>query len=167
MMLAEKKPWYKEPWPWILMAGPGVVIGAGVITAWLAISSNDGLVADDYYKQGLSINQQMKRDKAAESSGVRAEIVRKGLDIRMQLRQSDNNSTLPPILNLKIMHPTRAGLDQSLTLITEGKGEYSGKLASELTGRWHVTLEEPAGNWRLTADWKADQTDTLLLVASK
>jgi len=28
------KPWYREPWPWLLMAGPATV-----------------LVAEDYYKQ--------------------------------------------------------------------------------------------------------------------
>jgi hypothetical protein len=52
---ADKKPWYKEPWPWILMAGPVIVIVAGVITAWLAVISNDGLVSDDYYKQGMGL----------------------------------------------------------------------------------------------------------------
>ena len=39
------------------MAGPAVVIVAGFITAWLAIESNDGLVDDNYYKVGLSVNQ--------------------------------------------------------------------------------------------------------------
>ena len=54
---SNNQPWYKERWPWILMAGPGLVIVAGVITVWLAVVSNDGLVTDDYYKQGLAVNQ--------------------------------------------------------------------------------------------------------------
>ncbi len=29
---SDKQPWYREPWPWILMAGPVIVIIAGVIT---------------------------------------------------------------------------------------------------------------------------------------
>ena len=36
--------------------GPAAVIVAGVYTTILAFSSTDGLVADDYYKQGLMIN---------------------------------------------------------------------------------------------------------------
>ena len=40
------KPWYREPWPWILMAGPAIVVVAGIATAWLAVRSNDGLVED-------------------------------------------------------------------------------------------------------------------------
>ena len=50
-------PWYRDPWPWILMAGPAAVVVAGAITLWIAFASADGLVAGDYYKQGLAINQ--------------------------------------------------------------------------------------------------------------
>jgi hypothetical protein len=31
------RPWYREPWPWILAAGPFIVVIAGIYTAWLAI----------------------------------------------------------------------------------------------------------------------------------
>ena len=41
-------PWYRHPWPWILMSGPFVVVVAGVITLYLAVVSDDGLVDDDY-----------------------------------------------------------------------------------------------------------------------
>ena len=56
------RPWYREPWPWILMTGPAIVVVAGFTTAFLAVKSNDGLVEDDYYKQGLEINQTLDRD---------------------------------------------------------------------------------------------------------
>ena len=68
----DSNPWYKEPWPWILMAGPAIVIVAGFVTAWLAIISNDGLVTDDYYKQGLALNQRLQRDHDASDRGWRA-----------------------------------------------------------------------------------------------
>ncbi len=40
------KPWYREPWPWLLMAGPAIVVVAGFLTLGFAIQSADGLVAD-------------------------------------------------------------------------------------------------------------------------
>ncbi|RPI42555.1 MAG: hypothetical protein EHM59_17550, partial [Betaproteobacteria bacterium] len=52
------KPWYREPWPWLLMAAPAAAVLAGAVTLALAIQSYDGLVAEDYYKQGLAVNQQ-------------------------------------------------------------------------------------------------------------
>ncbi|HSC95836.1 MAG TPA: FixH family protein, partial [Burkholderiales bacterium] len=43
------KPWYRERWPWLLMAGPAAVLVAGAATIWIAFASADGLVAEDYY----------------------------------------------------------------------------------------------------------------------
>ena len=45
-------PWYQHRWPWLLMAGPFIVIIAGFITMWISFSGADALVVDDYYKQG-------------------------------------------------------------------------------------------------------------------
>ena len=33
---APAKPWYKHPWPWLLMAGPAMVVAAGFDTYYLA-----------------------------------------------------------------------------------------------------------------------------------
>ena len=41
------KPWYREPWPWIVMSGPAIVVVAGIYTAFLAFSTSDTLVAKD------------------------------------------------------------------------------------------------------------------------
>jgi hypothetical protein len=59
------KPWYREPWPWLLMAGPAAVIVAGVITTWIAFSTFDGLVAEDYYRRGLNINATLACEPSA------------------------------------------------------------------------------------------------------
>ena len=46
MKSEERKPWYRHPWPWILMAGPAVVVVAGALTAIIAFQGADPLVAD-------------------------------------------------------------------------------------------------------------------------
>lgn len=43
---APKMPWYREPWPWILMSGPAVVVVAGCVTAVIAIRTADPMVAN-------------------------------------------------------------------------------------------------------------------------
>jgi hypothetical protein len=58
----------------LLASGPVTVIIAGVITTWLAATGNTALVADDYYKQGLTINRTLERERLADDLGVRAEI---------------------------------------------------------------------------------------------
>jgi hypothetical protein len=72
---AGAQPWYREPWPWLLMLGPVVVIVAGFVTAYLAVVSNDGLVEDDYYKQGLAVNQRTARDQRAAELGIEVELL--------------------------------------------------------------------------------------------
>ena len=41
------RPWYREPWPWILMAGPAIVVVASFITLWLAVTGADPVIADN------------------------------------------------------------------------------------------------------------------------
>ena len=43
---ATTQPWYRHPWPWILMAGPAIVVVAGIATAVIAVRTADPLVAD-------------------------------------------------------------------------------------------------------------------------
>ena len=160
----DKRPWYKEPWPWILMAGPGIVVVAGFVTAWLAVVSNDGLVVDDYYKQGLGINQRLQRDHTAGAMGLHADVMRSGQQLRL-LIGSTKDATLPEMISLKLAHPTQAGRDQLVKMTSEGQGFYSGQMTVEVAGRWVVSLEDPAGNWRLQGEWLADSGEALRLVA--
>jgi len=158
------KPWYKEPWPWILMAGPATVIVAGFVTLWLAIVSNDGLVTDDYYKQGLAINQRLQRDHYASDLGLRADFMRSGQQVRLMLT-AERDAALPEALTLKLSHPTRAGQDQTVRMVSEGQGFYGGELAADVSGRWYVSIEDPSGKWRLQGEWQADVEESLHLAS--
>jgi hypothetical protein len=70
MNSVDSRPWYREPWPWILAAGPFIVVIAAFYTAWLAVKSNDGLVTEDYYRKGLSANQTIARSEQATKMGL-------------------------------------------------------------------------------------------------
>ena len=157
-------PWYRHRWPWFLMLGPFLVIVAAAITVYLAVTSNDGLVDDDYYKQGLAINQITARDQVAAKRGLRAEVMLSGDQIRVLL-SADDAGTLPANLVLRLTHPTRSGVDQTVSLVTENgaSGLYSGRLVTSPKGRWHVALEDGAKAWRLTGDWVPEMSATLRL----
>lgn len=163
LKVSDQQPWYKEPWPWIIMAGPAVVVVAGFITAWLAVVSNDGLVSDDYYKQGMTVNQRLHRDQQAVAMGLHADVMRSGLGLRL-LVATTQNVKLPEVLLLKFSHPTQAGQDQSVKMLSDGHGFYSGQMAREFSGRWIVSVEDPAGDWRLQADWQAESSQALRLM---
>lgn len=158
------QPWYRYRWPWLLMLGPFVVIVAGAITTYLAVVSSDGLVDDDYYKQGLAVNQVTARDQKAVMLGLQAELMQSpdGPKVRIFLR-GKQDFLLPDVIKLRITHPTRPGGDQNLLLRTDGTGSYTGKLSALLTGRWHIALEDEKGDWRLTGDWVVEKSASLRL----
>ena len=145
--MSVSQPWYREPWPWILMAGPAIVVVAGFVTAWLAFRGEDGLVVDDYYKQGLAINQTLVRGDTAGRLGVRAELDFADGRVRASLAKAGVHGPL----RLRLVHPTRTGMDQNLDLAMLQPGVYEGALRTLQPGRWHVVLEDR--DWRLTGDW--------------
>ena len=51
------KPWWKYGHVWLVISGPLVVVVAGVVTAWIAFTQQDPVLAQDYYRQGLNINK--------------------------------------------------------------------------------------------------------------
>ncbi|HOL65632.1 MAG TPA: FixH family protein [Accumulibacter sp.] len=157
-------PWYREPWPWLLMLGPAIVVAAGLYTAYLAIVSDDGLVADDYYKQGLEVKKRMVRDQRAATLGIEAKLVIGENRDRLRIFLSGHSgSTLPKSLVLQLTHPTKKGLDQRVVLLAEGSGVYNGQL-KPFTGRRHLALEDDKQEWRLLADWNPDEQPELHLL---
>ena len=145
------RPWYREPWPWILMAGPATVIVAAFFTLWLAIDSDDGLVADDYYKRGLAINQTMSRAQRAEELQLNAKITF-GADARHVQAEIEGDAMLAGELRLRIVHPTRAMADQQIVLRPTAPGRYAGELPLPVAGKRVVMLEDAARSWRLAGE---------------
>ena len=142
------RPWYREPWPWILAAGPFIVVIAGIYTAWLAVKSNDGLVTEDYYKKGLAANQTIARSEQAAKIGLAAGVRVTADTLSVRLQASDGKFVLPPTLAVTITHPTRAGLDQSRVLTRAGD-IYAGEFRLPAAGHWLVLLEDERKTWRL------------------
>ena len=145
--MSDNKPWYRHRWPWLLMLGPGAVLVAGAATMWIAFASADGLVADDYYKQGLAVNRVLAKEEEARRLGITAEVRIAGGDIAVQL-----SGQHPQALFVRLAHATRAGLDVRLRLVPGADGAYHAELAPLAPGRWQVVIEDARGSWRITKE---------------
>jgi hypothetical protein len=147
----DARPWYRHSWPWLLMLGPALVVVAGGVTTWLAVRSDDGLVADDYYKRGLAINRQIERGERAAALGLTA-TVDLGTDGRARVRLASaaaDGAARPPAVRVVIAHPTRSGEDSRATLVRTPDGSYAGKVPPPAPGRWRIHVE--TDEWRLPA----------------
>ena len=136
-------PWYRERWPWLLMAGPVAVLLAGAATTWIAFASADGLVAEDYYKQGLGINRRLAREDEARLRAISAEVKLEAGAITVRL-----SGAAPEALFVHLAHATRSGHDVRLRLRRTGD-LYEAVLPPLPAGRWRIAIEEPRGAWRI------------------
>jgi uncharacterized protein len=154
-------PWYREPWPWLLMAGPAIVVVAGFVTLGMAIQSFDGLVADDYYKQGKTINRTIARDTHAQQLGYRADVALPAAGGSVKLMFPGNAPDVRE-LRLGLHHPTRGGLDRELILARDADGTYSAAMPVLEQARWKIVLDDSKREWRLTGEWTMDGKPVLL-----
>lgn len=153
-------PWYREPWPWLLMLGPGLVVVAGSYAAYLAVSGADGVVASDYYTQGLQINRQLARDAAGARLGLHATARFAAGRAEVELAGTAADKA-PATLKLVMVHATRAGVDQTLLLTPLDGRRYAAPVADPAPGRWNVALEH--SDWRLTGRWRLPSAEPLEL----
>ncbi len=161
---APATPWYRQPWPWLLMAPPLVAVVAGFATLWIAVSSDDGLVADDYYKRGLAINRTLERVEFARTLELQAEVAVEGGDAAVAMSAREGVS-LPQRLRLTLVHPTRAGLDRVVELGRESEGRYRGAVGEIPAGRWNLLLEDEEKLWRMTAQARLPDDKRIVLGA--
>ena len=150
------QPWYREPWPWLLMSGPAIVIVAGTITSIWAFRTADPLVADDYYKQGLAVNRVLAREKEAERLGLQASVLVNAERDQVRVLLDGAGAAHGP-LTLTLVHPTREGEDRTVPLAEESPGVYRGTMPALRGSAYEYQLQDQGGQWRLSGRWKAMQ----------
>ena len=58
--IATARPWWKEPYVWLVIAGPLSAVLACVVTAVYIMQGPDALVSDDAYREGMAISRQVQ-----------------------------------------------------------------------------------------------------------
>ncbi len=141
-------PWYKYPFVWFALSIPAAAVIAGIGMIYLAVTTDDGLVADDYYKQGMAINKNLDREHKAAELGVSAS-VEYDRELGQFLLKLERGTMMdyPASLLFSFEHATRAGTDQQLELFHAQGDQYVGYIKQPIAnGIWHVKV--------LTDDWR-------------
>lgn len=143
-----KRPWYAEPFVWLVIAFPLTAVVAGMITIWIAVKSDDGLVIDDYYKEGLGINRKLERDKLASDYSIKPVLQINREDNKLLLTLTGNEEfNAPEQVSIQLLHSTRSGFDSQFILDKGKLNSYQGPLPELIKGKWYVLIE--ADNWRV------------------
>lgn len=164
MHAAAPPPWYKQFWPWFLIALPASAVVAGIATLMIASHEPDGIVVDDYYKQGLAINQDLDRDRMAASLGLSAQVRLRADGVLQVVLQGDRTARLA-VLQVSLLHPTKAGQDRVLTAKRMPDAHFEVALGRLETANWHVAIEPVDRSWRLHGRLQWPQTDSVSIRA--
>lgn len=179
----DNEPWYRQFWPWFLIALPATVVVAGISMIFVAFENADSLVNDNYYRDGMAINQVLEQDLKASEMGVSATItvdnetgeilvnlLRASVPEKQTLENnapSKNDSEEP--LQLLLMHPTDEKKDQTFSLQTissdYSSSYYRTDLDAPLANRYYLRLlplVNPA--WRLNGEITLPEVDRVTLL---
>lgn len=147
---AAARPWFREPWPWILMGLPFTAVVACFITLSLAIHSDDGLVAENYYQQGLSINRALDRERFAANLQLEASFSLKAGQLHISLGGREGVK-LPERVQVSFMNAGHASGDQVVMLVREGDALVA-TANRPGAGSWNVKIEDPEKSWQLSGE---------------
>lgn len=140
-------PWYKQFWPWFFIVVPVITFTMGGVMLYLAISTQDSLVVDDYYKQGKAINASLARQQRARELGLRPQLHIADGSFVISLNASE--AVDGQALRLTLYHTTLQARDFSLLLTRDATGQYRGYSEKNTQGKWRITLEPVDNSWKV------------------
>lgn len=161
-------PWYRQFWPWFIMAPPAVSVIAGLLTFYLA-GSAPSMVVDDYGRIAMATRQRAEREQRAAALGLGARInflgstAQNQRSVTVTLSQATGDTSWPERLKLDLVHPTLDERDATSVLVGSG-GRYTGTINNP-QGRYYISLMDIDGTWRLTGEFRG-RGDSLELEAA-
>ena len=133
-------PWYRQFWPWFLISLPATAVVACIITIVIAVQNEPRMVNDNYYLEGLSINERLKQQQKAVALSVTANLLFAEQTGKVTVYLNGDGAT-PETLFLSISALGDTELDQNFTLKQVNQRLFSGALKTLPKGRFYVNLE--------------------------
>ena len=145
----DTQPWYKQFWPWFLISLPLSVVIASIYTINLAIQSDDGLVSDDYYKEGLAIHKDADRTARAKALGIAGDLAYEADTGAVTLLLQGDLAEAPAGLTMKVTHPTVPNRDQTTMLTRADAARYVGRIEPLGIANWQIQVWPEDTAWRI------------------
>ena len=141
-------PWYRQFWPWFLLAILGWGVVSASITLAVAVGNPPQMMTGDYAKLGKALVDTHERADRAAALGLSGRLTLAGGEAVLAVEAVDL-AGLDDALMLLVQHPTDAGQDRQLRLLRVAGGRYAapsgdwparGRLiVSDLEQRWWIS----------------------------
>ena len=159
------QPWYKQFWPWFIIALLATAVVASLNMVFLAFSTTDSLVTEAPDGMDVVAERHLAAESLARDLGLDATL---NIDLESgaitAVLESTSDGDWPSALLLEFSHPTNAGRDIEVALAAampddNGNPVWAGYFVAIPNGRHYVVLEpEETAEWRLNGEWTGQQS---------
>jgi hypothetical protein len=149
------KPWYKQFWPWLLIAIPLATVLKSGHTIYVMNQQSPDLVIDDYYAEGKAINMNLAKFKESALRNLQGHILLAG---NKAIVRFEKNAALEQSLTLQFVHNTFAEKDFTVKAERSGENLFVAELPSTLTGKWNLLVTDDSQQWKLRSTMMLPQT---------
>ena len=154
-------PWYRQFWPWFIIALPTAAVIGGLTTLWIALQTTDSLVVQSEDGVRNASDRRIAAERFASQAGLaaRGDIARATGDVSAVMRSGDLEA-VPQTLEFELSHPAFVDRDRAITLTRampdpEGNPVWVGYFADVPDDRFYAVLKS-GDTWRLTGEWQGE-----------
>lgn len=161
----DEGPWYKQFWLWFMLVPLGILVMASFYLLYKAVTTHDGVVVDNFYRDGKGYAVRYEEDAFARAMKLRGNLSWQDQTLRVSL--GGDLTPLPETMELLIIFPTNDDFDVTVIVEHRGLGEYVGQLPVDVEGKRHLQLHplNVEQEWRLHAsDVIVPLTEPLVLL---
>lgn len=147
--MTDSKPWYKQFWPWFVIALPMASVAISLTLVYYAVKYKVSLVRENWYKDGVAINVELDEQKKAKQDGLKAFVTYTAKDNTIMVRIKNLDTRVEPELTLDLIHPTLEKRDQTVELVRTPDNAYFAKLTSTPSGFYYTHITSEKGHWEI------------------
>ena len=166
MKREDTQPWYRQFWPWFIIALPAASVVGGLTTLWISLQTTDSLVLQSADGVRNASDRRIAAERLASELGLAALVsIDSATGIVQVVMRSGDLADAPATLEFELSHPAFADRDQVITLNrampdADGNPVWVGHFVEVPAGRFYAVLKS-GDAWRLTAEWRGEPSLTL------
>ncbi|MBT8108919.1 MAG: FixH family protein [Gammaproteobacteria bacterium] len=161
MKREDTKPWYRQFWPWFIIALPASSVVAGLTTLWISMQTTDSLVVHGEDGVRKAADRRVAAQRLASEMNLAAVIdIHPETGAVTAVIRSGALDDAPGSLEFELSHPAFADRDEAVTLTkalpdADGNPVWVGHFVTVPEGRYYAVLKS-GDAWRLSAEWRGE-----------
>ena len=151
----DNTPWYRQFWPWFILAILSWGVVSATITLSVALKNPPHMITGDYARLGKALVDTHVRADRAEELGLAGTLSAANDEWLLRL---DATELPAQQLVLLVQHPTDSTRDRQVVLNRTGPGEYRAS-AIEIPVRGRLIVSDLQQTWWISSSFQRDGKD--------